>query len=390
MRVSFPATAPTDRLVFRLWPNGPLERRHGARLDLGTVTVDRRRVRTTRPDPTTLVVHLGRLLEPGDSVAASLGFGLLVPRREPDFPERLQARPGWMRLGSFFPILAWDGERWRRDPPPAIPGESVTSPIADFDVTVDGPPEWTAVATGEPAGGGRFVARAVRDFALAAGRLEVMQTTADAGRRVQVVLATAPGLPPDLPPATLRRAAESLERLSTFYGAYPWPRFTVSLFPDLRTNGIEYPTHVAVGPGSVPAAVPHETAHQWFYSLVGNNQGADPWLDEGVATWAGSRVGPGANLFRGIPLGEDVEGRLGEGMSYWNRHGDDYFRGIYVQGARALESLGPARLVDCALRGHVAANAYRVADPDDLAAALERVFPNARAVLDRFGAFEGR
>ena len=78
-------------------------------------------------------------------------------------------------------------------------------------------------------------------------------------------------------------------------------------------------------------------------------------------------------------------------MPYWNRQGDgDYVRGVYVQGAKALESLGPARLVDCALRGYVAANAYRVADVDDLATALERVFPNARAVLDRFGAFEGR
>ena len=32
--------------------------------------------------------------------------------------------------------------------------------------------------------------------------------------------------------------------------------------------------------------VHHETAHQWFYSLVGNDQALDPWLDEALATWA--------------------------------------------------------------------------------------------------------
>jgi aminopeptidase N len=29
----------------------------------------------------------------------------------------------------------------------------------------------------------------------------------------------------------------------------------------------------------------HEVAHQWFYSTVANNQLADPWLDEALATY---------------------------------------------------------------------------------------------------------
>jgi aminopeptidase N len=30
----------------------------------------------------------------------------------------------------------------------------------------------------------------------------------------------------------------------------------------------------------------HETAHQWFYGIVGNNQWEDAWLDEGLAEYA--------------------------------------------------------------------------------------------------------
>jgi aminopeptidase N len=38
----------------------------------------------------------------------------------------------------------------------------------------------------------------------------------------------------------------------------------------------------------VESTVAHEVGHQWFYSLVGNDQLADPWLDESLtqyATW---------------------------------------------------------------------------------------------------------
>jgi hypothetical protein len=32
--------------------------------------------------------------------------------------------------------------------------------------------------------------------------------------------------------------------------------------------------------------VPHEVLHQWFFSLVGNNQAMEPWLDESIATYS--------------------------------------------------------------------------------------------------------
>ncbi len=32
--------------------------------------------------------------------------------------------------------------------------------------------------------------------------------------------------------------------------------------------------------------IAHELAHQWFYHLLGNDQGKEPFLDEGITTWA--------------------------------------------------------------------------------------------------------
>ena len=43
---------------------------------------------------------------------------------------------------------------------------------------------------------------------------------------------------------------------------------------------------LAIEPGEWTWWIPvHEVAHQWFYSTVGNNQIADPWLDEALATY---------------------------------------------------------------------------------------------------------
>jgi hypothetical protein len=72
-------------------------------------------------------------------------------------------------------------------------------------------------------------------------------------------------------------------------------------------------------------------------------------------------------------------------MTYWERRQSSYYRSVYVQGAQALMALGPLDKVDCALRHVVARNAYRVARPADVIAALSVVFPDAAAVFARYG-----
>ncbi len=57
--------------------------------------------------------------------------------------------------------------------------------------------------------------------------------------------------------------------------------------------GMEYPGLVFVSAGVAPRAseaalhgiVAHEIAHQWFYGLIGDDELADPWLDEAFATY---------------------------------------------------------------------------------------------------------
>ena len=57
LSVRFTPNRSTDRLVFRLWPNGPVQLNQGSRLSVGRATADGSALRETHPDPTTLVVR---------------------------------------------------------------------------------------------------------------------------------------------------------------------------------------------------------------------------------------------------------------------------------------------------------------------------------------------
>jgi aminopeptidase N len=140
-----------------------------------------------------------------------------------------------------------------------------------------------------------------------------------------------------------------------------------------------------LGPLTEGDITTHEVGHMWFYSLVGNDQGRDPWLDEGLTTWAEARYQQTLPVYEAQPLARAAQGHLGESMSYWTLRPSAYQDGVYVQGAQALAALGPPELVDCALRVYVAQNAYRIATPADLVAAATSVFPDAAGKLAGFG-----
>jgi hypothetical protein len=223
----------------------------------------------------------------------------------------------------------------------------------------------------------------VRDFAAVAGRLQRVSTVALARKRV-LVTAVAPDA--STAAAFAHRAAASLEALAALYGSYPWPRYNVAVFEDLGRSGIEYPNIVFEGAGGLERVTAHEAAHQWFYSLVGNNQARDPWLDESLASWAMTRVDPATRAIAGVPIPDTVRGKLTAPMSYWDTDPGEFFAGVYAQGYEAFASLGPPDATDCALRLYVARNAYGIATVQTLVNALaERLPPEALRRLAAYG-----
>jgi len=380
LTVSFAPSRATDRLVFRLWPNSPYYVRRGARLSIAAVTSGRMRLPTVRPDPTTLVVR--RPVAAGARATVSMTWKLDLPRTR-----GLQLHGGRSaRLLSFFPLLAWSGTGWATEPPVRTDSFWPTSPTADFDVHVTVPRRLHVLASGERVGAGRWRARAVRDFALAVGPFEIAAATVKAPRRVRVTVGLERGSVYSARDF-LASAARALRFYAGRYGDYPWSTYSLAVMNDFRgLNGTAYPTLGFLGDGSI-VLVPHETAHQWFYSLVGNDQSRDPWLSEGLATWASTGLESSLSLMLATPIPPAVRNRIGEPMSFWQSYDFETIRtGMYVQTVQALAAFGDAAKVDCALRRFVARNAYSTAVPRDLLAALAPFFPNARQKLRARGA----
>ena len=178
--------------------------------------------------------------------------------------------------------------------------------------------------------------------------------------------------------------AYALRNYQARFGAYPWPAYSAAVLPGFH-GGIEFPMAVMEAEGSADRSIVHELAHQWFYALVGNDQGRDPWLDEGLASY--TEFVEVASLARhaaeAVP--SDAAGRAGDPMTYWEHHQASYYQGVYVQAAEAVASLGAVDQVDCGLRQYVARNAFRLAKPSDLIDAMTTVFPDAATRLAPYG-----
>lgn len=380
LRVAFTPDVATDRLVFRLWANGPALRAHGSHLTTGAVTVDGRRAGSRMPDPTTLVI--AHPVAAGTTVSVGMRFRLLLPQ---NLRDRISQRGDAIRLGSFFPILPWvPGSGWALDPPTGIPAETSTSPVADFDVTISAPSGLGVVASGVQVSHDHWQAGAVRDFAVATGDFTYVRRVVHAPSPVNLTVAISRGVAVN-PQQAGDDAQLAVEHLARLYGPYPWKTLTIAYGPDLVGEGIEYPTMIFQGPDRRRLITAHEVAHQWFYSLVGNDQARDPWLDEGLASWAGAETSDDMPTFTNVPIPAVSGGHLGAPMTYWDGRGGFYFAGVYAQGVQALNSLGSEQRIECALRRYVARNAYGIATDSAALSAFATVFPHVREDLGRYG-----
>jgi hypothetical protein len=379
--VVFVPDVDTDRLVFRLWPNGPRLARVGVSLETGDVTVGGAPASATRESPTVLIVQNGSTFVAGHAVEARMTWRLVLPGLTDD---RIARAGDAVRLGSFFPMLVWEpGVGWATDPPTEVSAEASTAPVADFDVTVSVPEGSSVLASGAQDSPGHWTATAMRDFALSVGRFTTATTTAHVPHPVSVTVGVDAGVR-DTPQRYLDKAVRVLEDFSLRFGSYPWPTYTIALTPGLR-GGVEYPGHTMQGPDTIGRTTSHEIGHQWFYALVGNDQGRDPWLDEGLATYAEGRFEDTLGAAQIVEIPPEAKGHAGEPMTFWESRSRADYPGVYLQSAQALISLGGVERVDCALRLYAAEAAYRIARPADLFSVLTKVFPHAAEAMAGYG-----
>lgn len=365
---------PLDLLVFRVVANAL-----GAQT-LTAVTVDGLPV-APRLEGSVLELPLPQPLLPGAAAQVDVQFTLTVPPGD----GRLSVTPRAMALGYWFPLLAVHRGDWDRRQFVDV-GDATFSEVADFDVTLTTNAPAQVLATGERVEQAgfrwRYVATAVRDVAVKISPQFVVRRATVSGTVLEVAAFSE------------ERAAFYLTRGSVFlrwateqFGPYPYPALVVT-DADLPATfgGLEYPGLILLsraypaGPSpdgsSLDSLYLHEILHQWFFALVGNDQIADPWLDEAFVTYLTYRyyrdVQPGfaaAVYSRTIAGG----GSAPVDSSVYDFPSDPvYFGTVYGRGARFLD----------ALYGHLGATAFWALLRKHVTMYRDRV-ASPRAFLDR-------
>jgi len=280
-----------DDIYLMLWPNGGAQ--YLSRMKLGRVTVAGSEVQPVmESDDLAARLPLPAPLAPDESVDLSAEFTVeAFPGVEANGVARFGLTNGILLAPTFYPLIPRivDGE-WQTMPAPPG-GDTTNSDTALYVWRVTAPSDLVIVATGtvvasEQSGDTQtqtLVTGPMRDLALVAGPLQLTQRTVDGIALNAYVLEQNAVFAEKM----LDYAEGQVKTLEAEVGPYPFAELDLVDTPG--PAGIEYPGEVFIGIGDgsdfFEVATVHEVGHQWFYSLIGDDQLLEPWLDEAAATY---------------------------------------------------------------------------------------------------------
>ena len=321
----------------------------------------------------------------GTTVTADITFRLTLGVNAFDRYGRTGTGPqSFAWFGSGEPLLAWQrGYGWHSEDQIDFVAESATSEAMDVDLTVTAPAADVVIMSGDPVsptGSGatrtwHAQLATARDVNVSVGPFAVKDTVVN-GTRVRVGAYSAQERDRLVP-----EIARAITELSKRLGPFPYPSLSVARVPS-SGGGIEYPGAIMMLSGTREVAV-HETAHQWFYGMVGDSQALHPFLDEAFAQYSEQLVDDDP----ASPSALTAPGAVDRSTESYGEDVGQYYFVTYTKGAAALEAAraaGPPAAWDVALRCYVNANAWRIASPSDLQFAL-RNLPRSLAVLRTAG-----
>lgn len=247
---------------------------------------------------------LPNTLMPDSTVTVSIRFSLSLPFIQAVDPNVSRPRIfGYsklqMNLTNWYPfVVPHVGGEWILHEPWYY-GEHLVYEAADFVVDVrfsDAASAPVVAASGSPqpqADFTRYTLTSGRTFAISASR-EFQVATLQAGD-VTVASYAFPFFQGESQ-AAAQVSAQALELYSQRFG--PYPHKTLSVVMGDFNDGMEfsaffflpkdfYNLYNETAPHSYLVSVAvHETAHQWWFEQVANDQALQPWLDEALATYS--------------------------------------------------------------------------------------------------------
>ena len=242
---------------------------------------------------TTLHVELNKALKTGESIELYLEYYVKLPTTE----DRFGYHDKGINLGNWYPIVAvYDEDGWNLDPYNKL-GDPFYSEVSNYKVNIRVPKKTQIAASGkiisETIEGDKrqyqIQAQLMRDFAWAASEdFKIEERLVDG----TVVRVYSTDRNKGRIESALDTGEKALRSFNKVFGKYPYGQYSIVItrFP----SGMEYPGIVFIADdyglsgrsGRMEIVIVHETAHQWWYGLVGNDQIDEAWLDESLATYS--------------------------------------------------------------------------------------------------------
>ena len=248
------------------------------------------RYRYTDRAKTVMCAELPRSWAPGTTLLADFTYTLNLPRSAGRFGES----DGIWAIGNGFLIPAvYENGTYREDPYSSI-GDPFLSECANYAVVVEVPGGYACAGSAWPIveeNGSNlrytFNAPCVRDFALCISKEYQRAQAFENG-----VLVSSYAGSRNAAEEALRYARQALACYNELYGPYPYPAFTLAQV-NFPFGGMEYPSLVMLsdiqlkaGGQNLELLVAHETAHQWWYAVVGNDPIQQAWQDEALCEYS--------------------------------------------------------------------------------------------------------
>ena len=244
-----------------------------------------------------LTINLDSALPAGQTVKIGIGYQLNLPYSAGKL-ENFGYTARETNLIDWYPFVPpYAGGKWIL-PDPYPYGENLVYEKADFRISMSfaDPANPPVVAASAPAanqnGALVYALDNARNFTLSAST-DYLVSSADANG-VSIVNYYFAG-DANAAARVLEMTRMAVLTYSSEFGPYPHQMLTVcetDLNDGLETDGLYflassfYRAYDGTVRNNLTTIAVHETAHQWWYGAVANNQATEPWLDEAMATYS--------------------------------------------------------------------------------------------------------
>lgn len=242
---------------------------------------------------TILKIDLDKTLKPGAKIDISFKYKVVFPSSK----ERFGYGNRTINSGNWYPIACvYDENGWNLDPYYKV-GDPFYSDINNYNVEITTDENVIIASSGNQISNEieddkktyKIEGKLIRDFAFVASKDFNIEETKVDGTTIKLYYL-------DYNREMIKKALEitsnSIKTFNDKFGKYPYGVYSVVMteFP----SGMEYPGIVFISEDSfrfklvdiLEQFIVHETAHQWWYGLVGSNQIKEAWLDEGLTTYS--------------------------------------------------------------------------------------------------------